>query len=201
MGPWIVGSWTKKPILDSLLRAFLSESGLTPARSATVSVRKSARPTLTDDWIAPGTPQVHLYKQVLPIVRGGTVCDVLKLQVSEDDADAERLDTLTDFLRRELLQLDVEDLRAIPADKPPPGSRGFDAVAVAGLLVTLGRSVDGLRAVVDAVRNWLARGQGTRRTVRLEIGDDVLELSEVTAADQQRLVDLFIGRHTAGQGV
>jgi hypothetical protein len=58
----------------------------------------------------------------------------------------------------------------------------------------------GLRAVVLAVRNWLARGQGVRRTVRLEIGGEVLELSEATAAEQQRLVDLFVSRHAAGEG-
>ena len=72
--------------------------------------------------------------------------------------------------------------------------------AVGGLLVSLSSSAAGLRAVVAAVRNWQARGEGTRRTVRLEIGGDVLELSEATVADQDRLVDLFVGRHAAGGG-
>jgi hypothetical protein len=120
--------------------------------------------------------------------------------LSEDGADAERLDTLTGFLRQELLQLDVEDVTALPAETPPSGSRAFDVVAVGGLLVALGRSAEGLRAVVLAVRKWLSRGEGMRRTVRLEVGGDVLELSEATAADQQRLVDLFISRHTVGDG-
>jgi hypothetical protein len=74
----------------------------------------------------------------------------------------------------------------------------LDVAAVGGLLVSLSSSAAGLRAVVAAVRNWLARGEGTRRTVRLEIGGDVLELSEATVADQDRLVDLFAGRHAAG---
>jgi hypothetical protein len=129
------------------------------------------------------------------------VGDELRLHLSEDGADAERLDALTGFLRQELRQLDVEDVRAVPTGTPPPGSRGFDAIAAGGLLVTLGRSAENLRAVVLAVRNWLAHGQRTRRTVRLEIGGDVLELSEATAADQQRLVDLFVSRHAAGHGV
>jgi hypothetical protein len=124
----------------------------------------------------------------------------LRVHVSEDGADAERLDALAGFLRQELLQLDVEDVSALPAGEPPPGSRGFDVVAVGGLLVTLGRSAEGMRAVVRAVQHWLGRGQGVRRTVRLEIGDDVLELSEASAADQQRLVDLFVSRHAAGGG-
>ena len=36
----------------------------------------------------------------------------LRLQISEDGADAERLAVLTGYLRTELLQLDVEDVTA-----------------------------------------------------------------------------------------
>ncbi len=134
-------------------------------------------------------------------MKGGTVGDVLRLHLSEDGADPERLDSLTGFLREELLAIDVEDVRALPAGEPPPGSRAFDVVAVGGLLVALGRSAEGLRGVILAIRNWLARGQGTSRTVRLEIDGDVLELSGAGTADQQRLVDLFVSRHAARDGV
>jgi hypothetical protein len=123
----------------------------------------------------------------------------LRIQLAEDGADAERLDALTGFLRQELRQLEVEDVTALRAGEPPPGARVFDVIAVGGLLVSLGRSASGLGAVVSAIRKWLARGDGTRRTVRLEIGGDVLELSEATKADQDRLVDLFIDRHVTGE--
>ena len=119
----------------------------------------------------------------------------LRLQLSEDGADAERLDALTGFLRQELLQLEVEDVTRLRAGEPPPGSRMFDVVAVGGLLVSLSRSAEGLRSVVSAIRKWLSRGEGTRRTVRLELDGDVLELSEATAADQERLIGLFVDRH------
>jgi hypothetical protein len=36
--------------------------------------------------------------------------------------------------------------------------------------------------------------------VRLEIGGDVLELSHARLADQDRLIELFIGRHAGGKG-
>ena len=124
----------------------------------------------------------------------------LRLQLSEDGADAERLDALTGFLRQELLQLEVEDVTRLRAGEPPPGSRMFDVVAVGGLLVSLSRSAEGLRSVVSAIRKWLSRGEGTRRTVRLELDGDVLELSEATAADQERLIGLFVDRH-AGDAV
>jgi hypothetical protein len=125
----------------------------------------------------------------------------LRLQLSEDGADAERLEALTGFLRQELLQLEVEDVTRLRTGEPPPGSRMFDVVAVGGLLVSLSQSADGLRSVVSAIRKWLSRGEGTSRTVRLELDGDVLELSEATAADQERLIGLFVGRHAAGDAV
>jgi hypothetical protein len=131
--------------------------------------------------------------------RDGRMGGELSVQLAEDGADAERLDALTGYLRQDLLQLDVEDVTALRAGEPPPGARVFDMIAVGGLLVSLGRSAESLRAVLSAVRKWLARGDGVRRTVRLEIGGDVLELSEATVADQDRLIGLFIDRHSAGQ--
>ena len=125
----------------------------------------------------------------------------LRLQLSEEGADAERLAVLTGYLRSELLQLDVEDVRALRAGESPPGARGFDAATVGALLIALGQSAEGLQSVVSAVRDWLRRGDGPRRTVRLELGGDALELSQASAADQERLIELFVRRHTTGEGV
>lgn len=124
----------------------------------------------------------------------------LRLQLDEDGADAERRSALAGFLRNELLQLDVDDVTVLREGEPPPGSRALDVVAVGGLLVALGSSIDGLRAVVSAVSNWLRRGDGTGRTVRLEIAGDVLELSNATVADQDRMVALFLSRHAGADG-
>jgi hypothetical protein len=125
----------------------------------------------------------------------------LRLQSAEEGADAERLAMLTGYLRRELLQLDVEDVTALPAGEPPPGSQVFGVATVGALLIALGQSAEGLRSVVSAIRDWLRRGEGTRRTVRLELDGDALELSQASAADQQRLIELFVKRHTPGEGV
>jgi hypothetical protein len=54
--------------------------------------------------------------------------------------------------------------------------------------------------VVSAVTEWLGRGGGTRRTVRLELAGDALELSQASEADQARLIELFVARHTEGLG-
>jgi hypothetical protein len=124
----------------------------------------------------------------------------LRLQLSEEGADTERLAVLTGYLRAELLRLDVEDVRALPADEVPAGARAFGADTVGALLVALGQSVEGLQSVVSVIRDWLRRGEGTGRAVRLELGGDALELSQASAADQERLIELFIRRHATGEG-
>lgn len=119
----------------------------------------------------------------------------LNLQLGEDGASAERLDTLTGYLRQELLELDVDDVRRAQGGAAPPGTRAVDIMALGGLVVTLGRTAAGLKDVVAAVRRWLARGDGVRRTVKIEIDGDTLELSEVSATEQDRLITLFVSRH------
>jgi hypothetical protein len=125
----------------------------------------------------------------------------LRLQLSEDGADAERLAAMAGHLRAELLRLDVEDVLVASAGEPPPDARGAGMTAAGALLVALGQASQGLLSVVSSVRSWLRRGDGTARAVRLELDGDVLELSLASTADQDRLVELFIRRHaTPGAG-
>jgi hypothetical protein len=124
----------------------------------------------------------------------------LRIQLSEDGADAARLDAVTGYLRQDLVQLDVDDVTTLRAGPPPPGARAVDATAVGGLLVALGSSADGLRSVLSAIQAWLSRGSGVRRTIRLELGGDALELSQASAADQERLIGLFVSRHSEPPG-
>jgi hypothetical protein len=122
----------------------------------------------------------------------------LRLLLEEDGADAERVDALTGHLRRELAQLDVERVSPLSGGEAPPGTRGIDVAAVGGLMVVLGQSATALSAVVAAIKGWLSRSPGPARTVRLELGGDVLELSQASASDQDRLVELFVQRHAPG---
>lgn len=101
----------------------------------------------------------------------------LRLQISEEGADAERLALLTSYLRTELLQLDVDNVVPLRDGEAPPGAKAFGTAAVGALLVALGQSAEGLRSVVSVIGDWLRRGDGTRRSVRLELDGDALELS------------------------
>jgi len=123
---------------------------------------------------------------------------IVQIQLSEEGADAERLDTLTGYLRQELLDLDAGQVSPLGAGEAPPGARAFDVVAVGGLVVSLINS-DTLRAVVATVKNWLARGQSTTHAVRLEIDGDAIGLSAASTAEQERLIEMFVTRHGAGK--
>jgi hypothetical protein len=118
------------------------------------------------------------------------------VSLSEQGADEARLDALGRQLRQELSQLDVRDVRAAPTDaEAPPDSRGIDVATVGHLLVAL-LGTQGLPAVIGAVRGWLSREQAAPRSVRVELDGDVLELSGASDAEQDRLVELFLSRHS-----
>src|SRR5579859_3483733 len=121
----------------------------------------------------------------------------LLLSIAEPDADAERLDTLTRYLRGELAELPLAGISSPTAGELPPGARAVDPAAVGSLLLMLGQSADSIRSVIEVVRGWLGRGSADR-TVRLELDGDVLELSAATDRERAELIDLFVARHTAG---
>ena len=107
---------------------------------------------------------------------GGLVDRESRLQLSEEGADAERLAVLTGYVQSEPLQLDVEDVRALPAGEPSLGARVFGGATVGALLIDLRQtveglrsSVEGLRSVVSVIRDLLRRSEGTGRAVRLEL--------------------------------
>jgi hypothetical protein len=124
----------------------------------------------------------------------------LRLQITEEGADDERLAQLTGYLRAELVPLDVDNVASPRAGDAPPGSRAGDIAAVGALLVALSQSADSLASVVTAIRSWLKRGDSGVRSVRLEIDGDALELSRASQAEQDRLIELFVNRHSAADG-
>jgi hypothetical protein len=108
------------------------------------------------------------------------------------DGDALEVARATLQLRRELLDLDVDAVDAPGAGEPPPGARGMDVAAVGALVVNFADS-QVLAAVVTAIRSWLAGSP--RRSIKLELGGDVLELTGVSSAEQRRLTDEWLARH------
>ena len=123
----------------------------------------------------------------------GTNVDVT---LSERGADAARVDVLHRQFREELRHVDELDVRTpAPADLEP-GARGLDPATMSTLAVALIGS-GGLTGLIASVRAWLERGHDEPRSVRLEIGGDVLELSGASSAEQDRLLEVFMARHEA----
>jgi anthranilate phosphoribosyltransferase len=110
------------------------------------------------------------------------------------DGDAEEVAEATFGLRREFLSLDVDTVEVPREGEPPPGSRAVDLAGLGGLMVKIANS-QLLAAVVAAVGSWLAGS--SRRSIKLELDGDVLELTGVSTKEQRRLTDEWLERHTA----
>jgi hypothetical protein len=108
------------------------------------------------------------------------------------DAEAEEVAEATLQLRRELLDLDVDAVEVPRAGDAPPGTRVVELAALGALLVTAAQS-QLLGSVVAAVRSWVAGSP--KRSIKLELGGDVLELTGVSSAEQRRLTDEWLRRH------
>jgi hypothetical protein len=119
-----------------------------------------------------------------------------RLEISvalEPDADAAELDQATAQLREELLALDVDAVERPPGEPPPPGTRAVEAALLGTLLVGLGRET--IAAVVRTIEAWVARRSS--RTVKVTLGEDSIELDNVSEADRRRLIESFVARHAS----
>jgi hypothetical protein len=114
--------------------------------------------------------------------------------VAGPDDEAEEIAEATRQLRRELLELDVVAVELPSAGDPPPGSRAIDVAMLGALLVHLA-DPDMLAGVVAAVQSWLS--SSSKRSIKMELGGDVLELKGVSSQEQRRLTDEWLARHTS----
>ncbi len=117
--------------------------------------------------------------------------DGLILQVlPAADSDAEELAA---ELHAELLSVDGTAVAPLPAEAAPEGAKGLGDVA--GWLVAQVGTLDGLRALVAAVRGFASR---TSRTVEVSIGEDHLKVTGVTSQQQEEIIDAWLTRHGPG---
>jgi len=106
------------------------------------------------------------------------------------DSDAEELADLAGGLHAKLLDVDAASVASLPAEAAPEGAKGLGNLA-GWLLVQFG-TLDGLRAVVAAVRGWASL---TGRTVEVSIGGDALKVTGVTSQQQREIIDAWLACH------
>ena len=109
------------------------------------------------------------------------------------DSDAEELADLAEQLHAELLGVDDALVGPLPAGAVPEGAKGLGDVA--GWLVAQFGTLDGLRALVAAVRGFASR---TGRTVEVSIGGDSLKVTGATSQEQEKIIDAWLARHGPG---
>ena len=112
---------------------------------------------------------------------------------AESDTDAEELTQITGRLRAELLDLDVDTVRQPVLGEAPEDAKGAGLLAAGQLVVGLVATPEVLASIIGTVRSWLGRNRG--RSVKLTLGGDALEVSGVSSAEQERLIDLWVSRH------
>lgn len=118
----------------------------------------------------------------------------LRVRILDDQSDDAALERGSIQLSQELGALDVDSVAGLQSDVAPEGTRSGPVAAIGALAISLHPTATLLVSLVQTVRGWLTRSGG-RRTVRLEIGGDVLELTGTTSAVQERLVDEWIRAH------
>jgi hypothetical protein len=114
----------------------------------------------------------------------------LVVQVQQlPDGDDEELSELTQQLRAQLLELDVDSVDLVAGTSAPGGAKGLETL-IGWLAVRFG--TEGLRTVIAAVAGWAAR---TRHDVEMTWDGDTLKVSGVTSAQQERIINDFLARH------
>jgi hypothetical protein len=115
----------------------------------------------------------------------------LRVQVVAD-ADPEHVTGLTDQLRSELLELDVNDVALDREHEVPEGARGAEMAVVGALLVKLGPAL--VAPVVRVIQSWLQRSSA--RSVELELNGQKITVTGASSADQERLISAWIAGAT-----
>ena len=119
------------------------------------------------------------------------ISDDVTVRVS-GEAEVEEILDLTQALRLELLELDVDAVTA-PDGPEEPDAKGLTALA-GWLVVHLG-SRESLRSVIDTLRSWAGR---QRCDVEVSLGGDVLKLSAVTSDQRDKIIDAWLAQHSTG---
>jgi len=125
------------------------------------------------------------------------VRDVLFELQPDPLADSEQGERVMRQLRKSLADLDVDSVRPVVHGEAPEGAKGTDPATLCAIVVAMSASGGVFTAVIDTVRELLAR-QSARHKISVTIEGDTIELESATAQQRESLVQAFVHRHTAG---
>jgi hypothetical protein len=113
---------------------------------------------------------------------------VLQVQPAPGDDDEDLAD-LTQRLRAQLLDLDVDSVDHVADTSAPEGAKGLETI-VGWLAVKLGK--EGLRTVLGAVVDWATR---TGHSIEVTCDGETLKVTGVSSAQQERIINDYLARH------
>ena len=122
-----------------------------------------------------------------------TAAAQLHLLLDVPGGDAQEVEQDVQRLRRELLALDVEDVRPPAGGPAPPGARSPGAAELGALVVTLLGTPGLLPVTIATIRDWL--GRRPDRTVEITLDGDTLKLTGASREEQKQLVGAWLSRH------
>jgi hypothetical protein len=109
----------------------------------------------------------------------------------EEEESKDEIDNLTRSLRDDLLNLDVEEVHLL-YEKPPPGSKALDGVAVGSMIVDFVGGV-AIQQITQTIQAWTQRNEN--RSITLETADgDKIDVKGLSAKDQQKIIDAWVMR-------
>jgi hypothetical protein len=106
------------------------------------------------------------------------------------EADREEQAHLTQRLRENLLELNVDRVEPVRSGTTPAGAKG-DPATLAALVVTMAPMA--LTEVMKALQTWLSRHD--RASVSVESGGGKIVVTGSPSKEQQQLIEAFVSRH------
>jgi len=102
--------------------------------------------------------------------------------------DKEGLDELAQELSRDLRELDsVQSVEPVRVSKTPERAKG-PSIDIGTILIKIAE-FGGLSAFVTVLATWLTRDKS--RTLKLQLGENVIELTGLSKSEQAELVQWF----------
>jgi hypothetical protein len=120
--------------------------------------------------------------------------DLVLVVEPTSDVDPDEVDRSFRQLRAELRDLDVESITLINHENVPTGAKGADPVTLSALLITLSATGGVFPALIETLRDWLARHVATRR-ISVTIDGDTIVLEEGSEHERDALIKTYMRRH------
>jgi hypothetical protein len=105
----------------------------------------------------------------------------------------DELERISASRRRQLLELDVRDVRVPPGSAAPDGARSAGLAEVGTLLVDLGKAGAGLLPLLTFLNGWVSRRP--TGSVSVTVDGDTITLDAATPEQQDAAFQLFLQRH------